>query len=219
MPLRVNLPKSASVAKLTEDGKLFSSSAARNVQAIVSLVRQRAPMRGNALELASGTGQHIVELARATPGLNWQPTEIDSHRRESINAHVAHTGLSNIALAMELDATAPGWSTKNNEQDFILLANLLHLISETETKTLIREASLALAPGGQLIIYGPFKRNNNLTSEGDLTFHTSLQATDSEIGYKNNEDVFVWGKEKGLTSSIQIDMPANNLAICWRKPH
>ena len=45
--------------------------------AIVQMLRDVAPATGRALEIASGTGQHIVQLAAALPGLSWQPSDID----------------------------------------------------------------------------------------------------------------------------------------------
>ena len=44
-------------------------AAERNAGDIVRVVVKNAPQKGDALEIASGTGQHIVELAAAVPGL------------------------------------------------------------------------------------------------------------------------------------------------------
>ena len=218
MPRRLNLPDSASTATPGEDGRLFAPSAARNADAIVALVADNTPSTGKALELASGTGQHIVHLASAMPGLTWQPTEIDATRRASINGYLAEAALPNVTEAIDLDATSPGWGNQNAGQSLILLVNLLHLISTAEARTLISEAAQALAPGGTLIIYGPFMRDDELTSDGDRTFHASLQAQDPEIGYKSDFDVVDWGREAWLDFADMVEMPANNLAIIWRKP-
>lgn len=217
MPRRLNLPDTASVATPEGDGRMFAPSAARNADAIVALVCDRAPDSGTALEIASGTGQHIVRLAAAMPGLTWQPSDVDPARRASIDAYVGEAGLANLLPAAPLDATAPGWGADHGGQDFILLVNLLHLISETEARILIREAATALAPGGVLMVYGPFKRDEDLTSEGDAAFHASLTAQDPEIGYKSDFDVLDWGQAEWLDYVDMVEMPANNLAILWRK--
>ena len=217
MPRRLNLPDTASVATPDGDGKLFAPSADRNADFIVALVRERAPTHGRALELASGTGQHVVTLARAMPDMHWHPTDIDISRRASIDAYVRDANLSNVAPASELDATRAGWSATNTGYDLILLVNLLHLISAAEAQTVIREAAKALAPSGMLIVYGPFMRDDELTSEGDAAFHASLQAQDPEIGYKSDFDVLDWGVDAWLDVADVVEMPANNLALCWRK--
>ncbi|OUS38914.1 methyltransferase [Rhodobacterales bacterium 56_14_T64] len=215
MPIR-SVPGMASVATPV-DCKLYAPSAARNLQALGDLLAQLAPEQGHALEIASGTGQHIVGYATRLPGLTWQPTEVDEVRRASIDAYVSEAGLSNILAAQELDATAPGWGTQHHGQDMIILSNLLHLISEGEAKTLISEAAAALSPGGQLVIYGPFMRGDELTSEGDATFHASLRAHDPETGYKDDFDTMDWLQEAGLEMVDVIEMPANNLALISKK--
>ena len=219
MPKRLNLPDSASVATPDGEGRLFAPSAARNAEAIVTLVRDiLGDTTGDALEIASGTGQHVIALAAALPGLHWQPSDIDPDRRTSIDAHAKASGLANIAPAIALDATSPGWGMEQCGKSFICLANLLHLISTKEARILISEAAEALAPGGRLMIYGPFMRDDELTSEGDKAFHASLVAQDPEIGYKSDFDVVEWGLASWLDYDDMIEMPANNLAILWRKP-
>lgn len=217
MARRLNLPDSASVAKPGEGGRLFAPSAAKNVEAIADLIAHMAPASGRALELASGTGQHVCHLAARFPDLFWQPTEVDPARRDSIAAYVAEAGLTNVAPAIDLDATAAGWAGTQTGNTLILLSNLLHLISEAEAETLVKEAAQALAPGGLLVIYGPFMRDDELTSDGDASFHASLQAQDPEIGYKSDFDVIDWGVEAGLELADVVEMPANNLSLIWRR--
>ena len=217
MPRRLNLPDSASVATPDENGRLYAPSAARNVQAIADLIAHVAPPPGKALELASGTGQHICAFAARFPDMTWQPSEIDEVRRASITAYAKDSGLTNIAPVIALDATAPGWGAENGGYSLILLSNLLHLISDDEAETLVTEAAKALTPGGLLLVYGPFMRDDELTSDGDREFHQSLQAQDPEIGYKSDFDVIDWGVEAGLDVADVVEMPANNLSLIWRR--
>ncbi len=215
MPVR-SVPGTASVAT-PEGGKLYAPSAARNVSALCDLLAQVAPVQGHALEIASGTGQHIVGYATRLPGLTWQPTEVDATRRASIDTYVREAGLSNVLAAQELDATASGWGRHHHGQDLIVLSNLLHLISESEARTLISESAAALSPGGQLVIYGPFMRGDELTSDSDVTFHASLRAHDPETGYKDDFDTMDWLQEAGMDMVDVVEMPANNLALISKK--
>ncbi|UWQ33829.1 DUF938 domain-containing protein [Leisingera sp. M527] len=216
MPVR-SVPGSASVAA-PEDGKLFAPAAARNSDVLCDLLAGIAPAQGRALELASGTGQHIAAYAARLPGLMWQPSEAEAARLASIRAYADEAGLANIAPPVPLDATAPGWGAKHPGQTLIVLVNLLHLISEDEAKTLIAEAAAALAPGGRFVIYGPFLRGGGLTSEGDRTFHASLTAHDPQIGYKDDFDTIGWLHSNGLELLHAVEMPANNLALIAEKP-
>jgi len=218
MPRRLNLPDSASVAEARADGRLHAPSAARNISHIRELLAQYGPATGRALELASGTGEHVVALARHLPGLAWQPTDVDAARMKSIDAHASDADLPNLHPAIDLDATAPDWSSAHGGQDLIVLVNLLHLISTPEARTLLSEAAAALAPGGVLFVYGPFLRDGEATSEGDAGFDASLRAQDPEIGFKDDWDVIDWLHGAWLELLAVVEMPANNLSIIARKP-
>lgn len=207
----------ASVAERGGDARLSAPSAERNAGPITDLLRDHVPAEGRALEIASGTGQHVLAFARAFPDLMWQPTEIDPARRASIDAWAATDDLSNLRPAVALDASQAGWSATLGGQDLIVLVNLLHLISTAEAQTIVAEAAKALAPGGRFVLYGPFLRNGETTSDGDERFHASLQAADPEVGYKDDFDVVDWLHAAGLTLVEVVEMPANNLAFVSRR--
>ena len=218
MSLRSKLPPTASVTVPSGDGRLSAPAAVKNAGPITDLVKEFAPDTGQALEIASGTGQHIVKLAVVKPNLNWQPSDIDPLRIASIETWCEDDSLVNVRPPVILNATERGWSSKFNRQKFILLVNLIHLISEDETTILISEISAALAPGGRSIIYGPFKRNHKLTSVGDQTFHQSLIEADPQIGYKNDAWMTAEFKDAKLELLKVVPMPANNLAFICEKP-
>jgi SAM-dependent methyltransferase len=212
------LPPSASVAHSVTGAKLHAPAADRNADALLSLLRDHAPKSGRALEIASGTGQHVSVFAKALPDLHWQPTEIDPARRASIDAYVAEAALSNVAPAAHLDAATAGWSASYADQDLILLINLAHLIPETAVRTIIAGVAQALAPGGTFILYGPFKRDGRLTSPGDARFDAQLRAADPAIGYKDADDITAWLGAAGIRVAAPVEMPANNLAFVAGKP-
>ncbi|MEX3314367.1 DUF938 domain-containing protein [Sulfitobacter sp. PS-8MA] len=212
------LPPSASVAETAGGDRLFAPAAARNLAPLCDLLADHAPRSGRALEIASGTGEHVIGFAKRLPGLTWQPSDIDTARRASINAYAAEAALPNIAPALPLDATQPGWAAEHGPFDLIMLANLLHLIPTEAVRCLTIEAAAALAPGGKLILYGPFKREGELTSPGDIRFDAELRAADPSIGYKDDLDMARWLSDAGLSPIDQIDMPANNLAFIAGKP-
>ncbi|WP_282169005.1 DUF938 domain-containing protein [Ruegeria atlantica] len=210
------LPANASVATVSDGQKLVAPAASRNADALCDLLAQFAPVSGRALELASGTGQHVVAFANRLPGLNWQPSEIDTERRASIDAYAE--GVENIAPAIELDAVQPGWHSVHGANDLILLINLLHLISWSEVEALVTEAALALNPGGRLILYGPFMRGGRLTSAGDQNFHAALSQQDPDIGYKDDADILDLLRRVQLKLIGAVEMPANNLAFVAERP-
>lgn len=197
------------------DPRLSSPAALRNRDAILAELRRLAPATGRALEIASGTGEHVITFAPATPGLTWQPSDPDPARRASIAAYMGDTGAANILPPIDLDAARPGWSATQPPSDLILLANLLHLISDAKAATVLSEIASALAPGGIALIYGPFLRDGTTTSDGDAAFDAQLRAADPDIGYKDVIDVTSQLVAAGLRHVETVRMPANNLLLAF----
>ena len=217
MVLRKNIPSTASVVQEKSGGCLHSPAAERNSAHIIELVCNYAPVSGNALEIASGTGQHIVELATAVPDLIWQPSDIDETRLNSIVSRSLAKQLPNLLPPIRLDVTDRGWPAFCPNQDFILLVNLLHLVSEAEVKAIISGISQSLAEDGRCVIYGPFMRNSVLSSSGDQAFHQSLIEADPDIGYKDDAWVINLFRLHKLEPIQILEMPANNLAFVAEK--
>lgn len=200
------------------DARLSAPSALRNRDLIATELSRLAPARGRALEIASGTGEHVVVFAVACPGLTWQPTEPDPLRRASIIAWTAAADLPNILPPLPLDAAQPGWAATHGPADLVVLVNLLHLISGPEADTLLAEVAAILQPGGIFTLYGPFLRDGAATSEGDAAFHASLRAQDPAIGYKDVIDTCATLVRAGLRHVETVAMPANNLLLVFERP-
>ena len=212
------LPNTASVAIPDDNGKLHAPSAARNVAAIVDAISAFVPDDGTALEIASGTGQHVVRYAEAFPNIVWQPTDIDTNRLKSIEIWSLDSNLPNILKPEILNATSDGWSPDWLGQNLIILSNLLHLISEREALNVITQSAKALTSGGVSLIYGPFLRGTDFASESDRNFHESLKSKDGEIGYKSYQFVQNIQTDSGLITLEPISMPSANLLLVARKP-
>ena len=217
MPLRENLPSTASQAKIIGKKKLYSASAARNAPFILEVLSQYLPDKGKVLEIASGTGQHCTYFAEAFCNLEWQPSEINPKRLDSIQAYIKETNQVNINMPLSLDATAENWAKEIDAYNVIIVINFFHLISNKEMKTLIRESSLALQTNSYFVIYGPFMRGGELTSDQDIKFHTSLIECDPDIGYKDDFDILDEIEANNLSPEAIIEMPSNNLMFIAKK--
>ena len=217
MPLRENLPSTASQAKIIGKKKLYSASAARNAPFILEVLSQYLPDKGKVLEIASGTGQHCIYFAEAFCNLEWQPSEINPKRLDSIQAYIRETNQVNIKMPLSLDATTKNWAKEIDAYNVIIVINFFHLISNKEMKTLIRESSLALQTNSYFVIYGPFMRGGELTSDQDIKFHTSLFECDPDIGYKDDFDILDEIEANNLSPEAIIEMPSNNLMFVAKK--
>lgn len=205
-------PETANNAVTSDDGRQFAPSTPRNKDPILSLLTGRLGLSGRYLEIASGTGEHVVHFAKNMPDWRFQPTELDPERIGSIRGWISHTDVSNVAEPAKLDASLSGWG-ETVEVDAIGICNLFHLISETHAKAIINECAKALAPAGKLIIYGPFMRAGDLTSDGDERFHQSLIGHNPDLGYKDDFDMLDWIETAGLIPEEVVEMPANNLVL------
>ena len=217
MPLRENLPPTASQAENIGKKKLYSASAARNAPFILEVLSQYLPDKGKVLEIASGTGQHCTYFAEAFCNLEWQPSEINPMRLDSIQAYIKETNQVNINMPLSLDATAENWAKEIDAYNVIIVINFFHLISNKEMKNLIRESSLALQTNSYFVIYGPFMRGGELTSDQDIKFHTSLIECDPDIGYKDDFDILDEIEANNLSPEAIIEMPSNNLMFIAKK--
>lgn len=213
--MTLRLPDSG--ADISIDGRRHAPSAMRNQDAILEVLRAEAAAKGSLLEIASGSGQHAAAGAKALPGLIWQPSDANPNNLTSITAWAAHDPQSNLRPAVVLDAATPGWAKDWPAQDVVLIINLMHLIPMDIAHAIIANAARALRPKGKLMIYGPFLRDGQTTSDGDAAFDASLRAQDPSIGYKDLAWVQAQFGQANLATRI-TQMPANNLMLIGVAP-
>jgi hypothetical protein len=193
----------------------YSPAADRNKQAILDVLVKALPERGNALEIATGTGQHVAWFASGLPGWNWQPSDAQPDGFESINAWVAEQGVRNVHAPVVLDVMASSWLPDQSLFDLIYCANMLHISPWATCAALMRGSALHLAPGGQLITYGPYLEDAVPTSLGNLAFDQSLRERNPAWGIRHREDVEAQAATAGLKLLARHAMPANNLLLVW----
>ena len=194
----------------------FSPAADRNKQPILDVLLKALPAQGSALEIASGTGQHVAWFAAALPQWTWQPTDAMPASMDSISAHVAEQGLGNVHPPLVLDVMAPEWLPAGSAKfDLIYCANMLHISPWATCAALMQGSARHLAAGGVLVTYGPYLEDGVPTSEGNLSFDQSLRAQDPAWGIRRREDVEQEAARAGLRLLSRHAMPANNLLLVW----
>ena len=195
----------------------FSPAADRNKQHILDALREVLPPQGRALEIASGTGQHVAWFAAGLPQWTWQPTDAMPEALGSIASWVAEQGLPNVRPPLVLDVMAPEWLPGGQQFDLIYCANMLHISPWPTCTALMQGSARHLASGGLLVTYGPYLEDGVSTSEGNLVFDQSLRAQDPAWGIRRIEDVVKAAADAGLWLHARRAMPANNLLLVWAK--
>ena len=204
------------------DGRLDAPAFHRNRQAILgALGRHLTGKSGDAVEIGSGTGQHVVEFARQFPQLTWWPSDLsDSHLR-SIEAWRRHAGLSNIRPPQRIDVSDLAWGEvmrgagRPGELLAVFCANVIHIAPWPVAEGLIAGAGRCLCQGGKLLLYGPFKRDGRHTSESNEAFDASLRRGNPEWGVRDVEAVERLAVRAGLSPVEIADMPANNFTLVF----
>jgi cyclopropane fatty-acyl-phospholipid synthase-like methyltransferase len=168
------------------------------------------------LEIASGTGEHAMFVARAMPGVRWQTSDPDADSRASIAAWIAHENLMNVLPPLAIDVRSDDWSA-GKTFDAIVAINMLHIAPWEATLGLFRGASLLLKPGGTLFLYGPFKREGAHTALSNEAFDQWLKQRNPEFGVRDLGDVAGVGEANGLALREMVEMPANNFSVIFIK--
>jgi SAM-dependent methyltransferase len=186
-------------------------AALRNREPIAEVLADWLPSRGLVLEVASGTGEHSAFFAERFPNLEWQPSDVDPGALASIRAWHAQAKHANLREPLVLDAAAPGWPI--DRADALLNVNMVHISPWAAALGLIAGAARVLAPGGPLILYGPWLKDDVPTVPSNLEFDSDLKRRDPEWGLRRVEDFAQAAAEQGLELAETRAMPANNLML------
>ncbi len=196
-----------------EEAKRFAPATQRNRDVIAETLKTALPDRGTVLEIASGTGEHIVHFAHAFPQLAWQPSDYDDAGLTSITAWTADSGLANIQPPIKIDASADDWPI--DRADAILCINMVHISPWSATLGLMAGAARIVPDGGLLFLYGPYRQRDILTAPSNEEFDASLKARNPDWGLRLVDDVV--DAAKGFALERIVEMPANNLSLLFRR--
>ncbi len=216
--------------------KQYSIASERNRQPILNALLRLLPpnlsLKGRALEIASGTGQHVAHFAQHLPGWQWQPSDVTDDAFESIAAWCAEAGAHNVAPPVLLDVMAASWPSAAAHRhlapqltfdkafakafDLIYCANMLHISLWATCAALMQGAARHLSEHGVLVTYGPYLERDVPTAPGNLAFDQSLRQRNPAWGIRALEDVAAQARLAGLELKERIDMPANNLLLVFK---
>src|SRR4026207_1681529 len=171
----------------TANGKWSTPTAERNKAPILAVLARVLPSRGLVLEIASGTGQHVLHFAKALPDHTWQPSDPDAELRESIAVRVREEQRANVNSPIDLDVTKLPWPLQ--KADAVVAINLIHVAPWSATLALFEGAKALLSTAHVLFLYGPYRRFRRHTAGSYAQVDLDLRAQDPEWGLRDLEAV------------------------------
>ncbi len=193
--------------------KPFAPACERNQQPIANVLKHAFRQVKQVLEIGSGTGQHAVYFASEMPWLQWQPSDVENNIT-GIQAWVDDAALPNLSSPLVLDVNT---SWPESRYDALFTANSLHIMSWNSVKNFMQNAAQRLDLNGYLVIYGPFNYGGNYTSASNAQFDQWLKQQSDQSAIRNFEDIQQLAERHALKLSEDIEMPANNRILLWKK--
>lgn len=191
---------------------LHSPAAERNQQVILQALLQALPEQGIALEIASGSGQHIAHFSAQMPGWNWLGSDPTPEALASISAWRPHG-----AQPLQLDVLQADWALPASHQalDAVYCANMLHISPWPTCAGLMRGAARHLKPTGHLLVYGPFLQSGVDTAPSNQAFDADLRRRNPDWGLRHLDDIAAQAQACRLHLRDILKMPANNLLLVF----
>ncbi|XP_070579298.1 methyltransferase-like 26 isoform X2 [Ptychodera flava] len=202
---------------------LRAPAAERNKDPISEVILQYIDTQkpGFALELGSGTGQHVIHFASKFPNITWLPSDIDEPSVTSIQCYLKVYQPQNVLQPVFVNASMPAetWhpSLRPGSCDLIVCINVIHISPLAVTQGLFPGAYRMLKLNGVLITYGPYRMNGVITPESNVKFDANLKAMNPEYGLRDVEYLSKLAEENNMKVEAMHDMPANNKILVFRK--
>jgi hypothetical protein len=196
-------------------GRRRSAPAAlRNREPIAEVLADWLPADGLVLEIASGTGEHVVYFGERFPSLDWQPSDVSVDALRSISAWRDAAGVANVLEPLAIDASSADWPI--GRADAVLSINMVHISPWDSALGLIAGAARILGRGAPLILYGPWLNDDIPTAPSNLAFDADLKRRDPRWGLRRVED-FADSARKSFDLVEVRPMPANNFMLLLRR--
>lgn len=193
--------------------KNFNQSCEKNKEPILEKLKIDLADSTTILEIGSGSGQHALYFGEQLPHLHWQTTEIAA-LVPALSDNLQTKPLPNVPSPAVLDVSQHPWPV--GPVSAIFSANTLHIMAWGHVENFFAGVGKALQADGRLCIYGPFRYQNDYTSESNAKFDLWLKERDSHSGIRDFEAVDLLARRQGLELLVDHQMPSNNQLIVWK---
>nr|WP_298926428.1 DUF938 domain-containing protein [uncultured Erythrobacter sp.] len=196
--------------------KKHAPATERNRDAIAAVLSEELPSSGLVLEVASGSGEHVVYFAERFPHLDWQPSDFERDALASIIAWQDEASAGNLRFPTVIDASNPdGWEVR--QADAVLCSNMVHISPWEATQGLFAGAARVLGHAAPLILYGPYFEDSGEAAPSNVQFDAGLRERDARWGIRKLADMDDLAAKHGFSRVARHEMPANNLTLVYRQ--
>jgi len=199
-------------------GLRHAPATARNREPIRHALAELLPARPcTVLEIASGSGEHALWMARSLPQVTWSPSEATADGLAAVDAWRALCPdlADHVLPPVLIDAALPPWP--GAPVDAVFAANLTHIAPWPATLGLVMGAAARLVTGGLLLIYGPFNEGGGFTGPGNAAFDADLRRRNPDWGLRDREAIDAAALARGLVAEPRRVMPADNRLLVYRR--
>ncbi len=199
-------------------GLRHAPATARNREPIRQALKDLLPENPcTVLEIASGSGEHALWMARHLPQVTWLPSEATQEGIDAIRNWLAHCPdlAGRVRSPVVIAADQPPW--QGTPVDAVFAANLTHIAPWSATLGLVAGAAARLVPGGILVIYGPFNEGGGFTGPGNAAFDATLRQQNPEWGLRDRETIDEVAVAQGFCVEAARLMPADNRLLVYRR--
>ena len=193
--------------------KQYSAACDQNKDPILKAIKPLLLNAKSVLEVGSGTGQHCVYFAKELPHLTWQASD-QSMYLPSVSAWIDDAKLANTPKELELNVDLD-WP--EDKYQAIYSANTVHIMSWEMVLNFFKGVGQVLDKGGVFILYGPFNYSGQYTSQSNANFDLWLKDQNPLSAIRDFESLDELAKLHNLILTDDIEMPANNRVLVWKK--
>lgn len=194
--------------------KPYALSCDKNSQPILDVLRNFVLDRKSLLEIGAGTGQHAIFMAPYLPNLTWTLSDV-TDRIPGISLWLRDYPRSNLHGPLEYEVGKTNFP--DGDYDVVFTSNTLHIMSWEKCLLFFRDLGENLKSNALFIAYGAFNYGGQFTSESNRKFEAWLKDLNPASGIRNFEDVCSALKAHGLEFVEDIERPANNRLLVFKK--
>ena len=194
--------------------KPYAISCDRNSEPILEVLKSKLKGKKHLFEVGAGTAQHAIFMAPHFLETTWTVSDRQENH-DGIQLWLRDFPRTNVQGPLRYEIGKDPFP--GSDVDMVFTANTIHIVSWETSLKLFEDLSTHLKSGGEFLVYGAFNYNGQFTSPSNEKFNQWLLDRDSQSGIRDFELVKQALAERSFQLLDDIEMPANNRMLHFRK--